>query len=518
MRSIPRMGTALAMLAATAILAVPAGARQSKTTEAERIAERTQALAQEGLHQSGKVVQGRLDASPAEQRLAAQSADTGQWNSDCRLPNDFNLIHATVMRAGTVLAIAGSGNVPGGTLRGYILNPNDCTFQSLSLPTDFFCSIHVPLADGRVLLAGGTKQYDQFQGLRTAYLFTPGAKTFTPVARMAEGRWYPGATQLANGDVAVFSGLSTTGALNPRVEIYQWQTRTWKLKPYRFNVPTYAHMLPMSNGRLFFTGMAFGGSSRVGILTPSSGAWRPIGGVDPSTRNQGASFFVPGSQGRKAMVVGGDVNTSAIIDLYSTNPTYQPGPSLAKATKFLSHSTLFDGTVLLAGGQDPGGNPVNDAYLYQPSSGALEPIGPTSYAHQYHSVMWVDAKGRAWLGGGNPARGVEQPVLERFDPWYVTAPDRPAITSAPSTITRGRVFSVSVRLAAGETLSSLKLHRLASVTHQFGAAEGDFALQRSGSRWSLATSTSLTPPGYYYLVATDSRGVPSVAKIVRLTH
>jgi hypothetical protein len=30
-------------------------------------------------------------------------------------------------------------------------------------------------------------------------------------------------------------------------------------------------------------------------------------------------------------------------------------------------------------------------------------------------------------------------------------------------------------------------------------------------------SSNLTPPGYYYLVAVDSRGVPSVASIVKVT-
>jgi hypothetical protein len=133
-------------------------------------------------------------------------------------------------------------------------------------------------------------------------------------------------------------------------------------------------------------------------------------------------------------------------------------------------------------------------------------------------VMWVDQKGRAWLGGGNPARGVEQPVLERFDPWYIDVPDRPVLTSAPSTITHNQAFSVSVRLADGATLKRLWLHRPASVTHQFGAAEGSFSLATSnGGRWVLKADGSLTPPGYYYLVAVDSRDVPSVAKIVRVT-
>jgi hypothetical protein len=510
-RSLPRTVVLLALLIAAAVIAAPASGQPSPQSEAERIADRTQALAR--MRQTGRVVEGPLPSAPS---TFAEAPLTGRWDSSCRLPDDFNLIHATVMRDGNVLAIAGSGNMPGGELRGYVLLPQTCQTIRLSVPADFFCHVHVPLPGGKILMAGGTKEYGPFEGLRVAYLFDPGTRTFTKVASMAAGRWYPGATQIGSGDAVVFSGLDGTGALNTRVEMYRWNTRSWSLMPYRFRVSTYAHMLPTSGGRLFFTGMAFGGSNRVGFLRPSTGSWQAVSGLDPSVRNQGASFFVPHSQGRKAMVVGGDVRTSALIDLYSSNPVYKPGPSLAKATKFLSHGELFDGRMLLAGGQDPAGNPVSDAYLYKPSLNELEAVASTSYAHQYHSVMWVDRQGRAWLGGGNPMRGVEQPVLERFDPWYVDVADRPVLTSAPSVITRNQAFAVSVQLAADTSVRALRLHRLASVTHQFGAADGDFALARSGSEWVLNVSANLTPPGYYYLVALDSRGVPSVARIVRV--
>ena len=78
-----------------------------------------------------------------------------------------------------------------------------------------------------------------------------------------------------------------------------------------------------------------------------------------------------------------------------------------------------------------------------------------------------------------------------------------------------------MRLAPGATVKNLRLHRLASTTHQFGAAEGDFTLAAvstpNGPGWSLTMSSSLTPPGYYYLVAVDSLGVPSAAAIVKVT-
>jgi hypothetical protein len=182
---------------------------------------------------------------------------------------------------------------------------------------------------------------------------------------------------------------------------------------------------------------------------------------------------------------------------------------------------LFDGRVLLAGGQDPQGRPVYTTQLYQPASNRFEASAPTWAAHQYHSNMWVDPSGRAILVGGNPQRGTVQRLVERFEPWYVDVADRPVITSAPATIAHNQPFAVDVALAAGTTLKSLRLQGMASTTHQFDAAQGDFTLAAvatpNGPGWSLTMSSSLTPPGYYYLIATDSRGVPSVASIVKVT-
>ena len=321
----------------------------------------------------------------------------------------------------------------------------------------------------------------------------------------------------------MLSGLNGAGALNTQPELYHPATRTWSATPYRLSVPTYPHMLPTAGGRLFFTGVAFGGSAvRVGFLRPLTGSFQPVSGLDTDRRDEGASFFVPFSQGRKVMVAGGNVATTALVDLYATaNPTYRAGPRLGTATKYLSHATLFDGRVLLAGGQDPQTNPVFTAQLYRPISNRLELVASTSAAHQYHSNMWVDRTGRAILVGGNPRRGSVQRLVERFEPWYVDVADRPQITSAPATIAHNQPFTAQVQLAAGTTLKHLRVFRLTSTTHQFGAAEGDFTLTPvttpTGAGWSLTNSPNLTPPGYYYLIAVDARDVPSEAKIIKVT-
>jgi hypothetical protein len=520
-----------ALLAAVALVVAPVRAADQglgmgppRETEAQRIARETIAAVRAS-------EQGTLTTSlaplPPSQRRAVAGPLAGRWTS-CRLPDGFNPIHASVLPDGTVLLMAGSGNDPAqlaaGNLQSYIFSPATCATFRLPTPGDLFCSGHAMLPNGNILIAGGTQRYDPFYGLRTSYEYNWVTRQFVRLPLMAGGgRWYPGATQLGSGDVFVLSGLNGTGALNTQPEIYRHRTRTWSVTPYRLTVATYPHMLPTAAGRLFFTGVAYGGSGvRVGFLRPGIGSFQPVGGLDTNRRDEGASFFVPFSQGRKVMVAGGGVATTALIDLYaSSNPAYRAGPRLDGPKKFLSHATLLDGRVLLAGGQDPQGNPVYTAQLYRPIANTLEMVTPVSAAHQYHSNMWLDPSGRAILVGGNPRRGSVQSLVERFEPWYVDVADRPQITTAPATIAHNQPFTAQVQLAAGTTLKYLRVFRPMSTTHQFSAAEGDFTLSAvttpTGPGWSLTVSSNLTPPGYYYLVAVDSRDVPSEAKIIKVT-
>jgi hypothetical protein len=528
-----RFLVAAALLAGAVLVTVPvpaagqtAGPARPRETEAERIARET--IAAVRAEEPGGLT-GPLEAlNPAQRdRLVVAGPLGGRWTS-CQLPEGFNPIHASVLPDGSVLLMAGSGNDPtafrAGRFQSVIFSPETCATSRLPTPGDLFCSGHAMLPNGNVLVAGGTNQYDAFHGLRTSYEYDWRNKQFVRLPLMAGGgRWYPGTTQLGNGDVFVLSGLNGAGALNTQPEVYRHRSRTWTVTPYRLSVKTYAHMLPTAGGRLFFPGVGYGGSAvRVGFLRPLTGTFQAVSGLDTNRRDQGASFFVPFSQGRKVMVAGGGVATTALVDLYSSpNPVYKGGPSLDGPKKYLSHATLFDGRVLLAGGQDPQRNPVFTAQLYRPISNRVETVASTSAAHQYHSNMWVDPTGRATLVGGNPARGRVQRVVERFEPWYVDVTDRPVITSAPETIAHDQAFTVQVQLAAGTTLMQLRVFRLMGTTHQFSTAEGDFTLSEvttpGGPGWSLTASPNLTPPGFYYLVAVDSRQVPSEAKIIRVT-
>jgi hypothetical protein len=54
----------------------------------------------------------------------------------------------------------------------------------------------------------------------------------------------------------------------------------------------------------------------------------------------------------------------------------------------------------------------------------------------------------------------------------------PQVAAAPATIAHNQSFIVQVQLAAGTILKHLRVFRLISATHQFGAAEGDLTSPR----------------------------------------
>ena len=128
------------------------------------------------------------------------------------------------------------------------------------------------MPNGNILLAGGTKRYDPFYGLNQLRVRLDQQALRAAAAHGRGGRWYPGATQLGNGDVFVLSGLNGAGALHTQPEIYHPAT---DLERHALSAER-AHLSPHAahrRRRLFFTGVAFGGSAvRVGFLRPAPAA------------------------------------------------------------------------------------------------------------------------------------------------------------------------------------------------------------------------------------------------------
>ncbi|GHE36229.1 hypothetical protein GCM10018771_15560 [Streptomyces cellulosae] len=96
-------------------------------------------------------------------------AANGKWEI-VEFPEEYrqNTIHAALLRTGKVLLVAGSGNNQDNfDAKKYdtrIWDPVKGTIKKVPTPNDLFCTGHTQLANGNLLIAGGTKRYEKLQG------------------------------------------------------------------------------------------------------------------------------------------------------------------------------------------------------------------------------------------------------------------------------------------------------------------------------------------------------------------
>ncbi|MFE0818218.1 galactose oxidase-like domain-containing protein [Streptomyces sp. NPDC058794] len=96
-------------------------------------------------------------------------AANGKWEI-VEFPEEYrqNTIHAALLRTGKVLLVAGSGNNQDNfDAKQYdtrIWDPVKGTVKKVPTPTDLFCTGHTQLANGNLLIAGGTKRYEKLKG------------------------------------------------------------------------------------------------------------------------------------------------------------------------------------------------------------------------------------------------------------------------------------------------------------------------------------------------------------------
>ncbi|MFI2299805.1 galactose oxidase-like domain-containing protein [Actinacidiphila glaucinigra] len=95
-------------------------------------------------------------------------AEFGHWDL-VEVPEEFrvNAIHAALLRTGKVLLIAGSGNdernFKAKSFKSVLWDPAENTFREIDTPKDMFCAGHTQLADGTLLVAGGTARYEKLK-------------------------------------------------------------------------------------------------------------------------------------------------------------------------------------------------------------------------------------------------------------------------------------------------------------------------------------------------------------------
>lgn len=432
----------------------------------------------------------------------------GQWSAVQVLP--IVAVHAHVLPTGKVLFYPYTDDP-------HLFDPATGTITSAAQAGyDTFCTGHSFLADGRLLVAGG--HIANNVGEPYATIYDPFSNTWTRLPNMNAGRWYPSNTTLPNGDVLVVSGdEDTTVGVNPLPQVWQTASNSWRdLTNAQLSLYLYPAMYLAPNGKVF---MSLPSDVTRYLDTSGTGLWTIVATRQFGFRDYGSSAMY--DDGKVLVAGGGDppTNTAEVIDLNAATPAWRFVGSMSNARRQFDATLLPDGKVLATGGSSGAGfdnssAPVYAAEMWDPATEQWTTMASNTIYHGYHSNGLLLPDGRVFTTGGD-----NQPNAEIYSPPYLFKGARPAISSAPATVSYGQTFFVQTANAA--SIARVTWIRLPSVTHAFNMNQRinrlSFSQATGGLNVTAPSNPNLCPPGHYMLFILDGNGVPSVATIVQIS-
>ncbi|MEV6350317.1 galactose oxidase early set domain-containing protein [Actinoplanes sp. NPDC051851] len=497
--------------------------------------------------------------APGSSCSAGAACTQGSWQV-LPVESPARGIHAVVLRTGDVLLVAGSGNsedmFAAGTFTSAVYHPRTGTFTVVPTPADLFCSGHVQLPDGRVLIMGGNKAYPAadlshgYEGLRDSYVFDPATATYQRLNDMSAGSWYPSATAMGNGDVIALGGLGEDSSGTVATQYFDVSQGRWLGIGEAHQTWSYWGLYPsmilMQDGRLFYTGSHVFGNGLPGsgasIYDYDAATITPVPGLrNKDQRDQSMSVLLPPAQDQRVLTLGGgniESNPDAhrltdIIDLKAASPGYVAGPDLpggtltggvaetaAQGKMYVSAVLLPDGTVFETGGAlHNRADPVYEASLYDPVTGVFTPgMAVDPVPRGYHSSAFLLPDGRVMAVGDNPGDGSFDQRVSVYTPPYLFHGARPQILGG---VDEQWAYGSSHTVTVDTPIVRASLIRPAAVTHSSDPNQRFVELPMSVNgddiTLNLTSNPNIAPPGWYMLFLLGADGVPSVASWVRVS-
>jgi hypothetical protein len=446
----------------------------------------------------------------------------GQWGPLIPLP--AVAIHSALLPSGKILLWQGDFATGG---QQYVFDPQTgAATQVPDAKADLFCAGQAVLADGRVLVVGGTAT-DGGLGVDNLTAFDWHGQTWQDLAPMQFKRWYATGTTLSDGKVLATSGYDKgEGDIVKVPELYSPSTNTWQsLTAASNSMPIYPFIYQLPDGRIaHLGGSEFPTASEV--LDLSTNQWTTIDSrvIDgASIANYAPGRFIKAGSAADDGFSGNSVKTAYTLNMNEAGALWQPTSSMSFPRSFLNLTNLPDGTVLATGGgTDKSGfndaNAVLQPEAWNPATGSWTTYAPMSAPRLYHSVAVLLPDGRVYVAGGGGDPGVsDQKSAQIFSPPYLFKGSRPTISSAPTTLEYGSTAFVGTSDAA--SISRVSLIRTGSVTHAFDenarATQLAFTQTAGGINVTIPSNRNDVPPGYYMLFIVNAQGVPSVASFAR---
>ncbi|MFE5298783.1 discoidin domain-containing protein [Streptomyces sp. NPDC056632] len=405
---------------------------------------------------------------------------------------------------------------------------------------DMFCPGIAMLADGRVLVTGGSNA-------ERASIYDPATDDWSATTSMNIPRGYQAMTLLSTGEAFVLGGSWSGARAGKDGEVWSPDTRTWRRLP---GVPAAPAVTADPAG-------AYRADNHMWLYATSGGKVLQLGPSKQmnwiTTRGDG-SITSAGTRADSPDAMTGNAVPYDIGKLLTLggSPGYQQTPATRRAytvsidgsqvrsvrTGDMGHARAFGNSVVLPDGKVAvfGGQafpvPFSDATsvltpeLWDPATGRFTPLATMAIPRNYHSVANLLPDGRIFSGGGglcgdcatNHADGAV------FTPPYLLNADgspkpRPVITGGvPPRAAPGSTLTV----ATGGPVSSFVLMRAAAATHSTDNDQRRVPLASTAAgTGSYTVSVPADPgvvlPGTYMLFALNAQGVPSIARFVTIS-
>jgi hypothetical protein len=490
---------------------------------------------------------------------------SGSWSPPFSIP--VPAVHAALLPTGKVMFFSVAGTQPSAEGNAWLWDPATGAQREVDpplvynadtqsyRPANLWCASQSHLADGRLLVVGGTARYRSEDnpsgtvGLDRIFLFNPWTESWIEGPRMRAGRWYPTSSLLPDGRTAITSGLidrTTASNLNPDLELYTpssdpTQPGTLRLLTTFFKpgkglpeIPNlYPHQTLLASGRTLINGPGVGDSwflKQPG--DPPVFSWSNVHNLT-RTRIYAAATPLPGgpSGPTKVLQLGGfpawGQTATATGETYSdVQPgPWQAAPSMQAARAHHNVVLLPNGSMVSIGGGSgaPGGNlyAVGSNHraveLWNPSDGTWR-LGASQQEYRaYHSTALLLPDGRVASAGDDYHGGKQSDTVEIYSPPYLHNGARPTISSAPSAVGYGQTFRVDT---PNGNITKAVLIAPGATTHANEMSQRYLSLVLTrvtgGVNVQAPPSRNGAPPSYYMLFLVNDAGVPSVARFVRL--
>lgn len=311
------------------------------------------------------------------------------------------------------------------------------------------------LADGRILLVGGSRAPDDF--LADVDIFDPTTGRTTHGASLHTPRHAHSANLLRDGRVLVIGGYSLPWRWLDDAEVYDPATNSWAVVPSRYSHGVNHTATAMKDGRILVVGGNTGGgrfTEQVEIFDPHTNAWIEAHPLPGERATHTAQLLDDG----RVLVAGGQTNEYGIIgDALLYNPWADiwtvTGP-MVKPRLWAQSVRLGDGRVLVTGGMTLAEMPENkltsSAEIFNPASNTWTAAAAMSQPRYSHFLFPLPdgqvlalAGARDWDCCWTSNSFVRE--IERYDPaqneWRTVAElPQPRVQAAATLLADGRVW------------------------------------------------------------------------------